>query len=196
MQERRYVFVGEICFVETNQSVAYLLTFLQLVSPGFLTVLLHKQYGDDGDKDDDDEEERMMPDFEKGELIPILQGNSNSNSSKVTVAQSAPVWASLDVKEKMTTAPGYLTESELIGMMEKHGIGTDASIPTHIQNVQNRNYVRLESGRRLLPNKLGLVLVQGYHQIDSGLVLPKIRSDIEGQCNRIATGDMEKVRSK
>ena len=98
----------------------------------------------------------------------------------------------MDVKEKKTTAPGYLTESELIGMMEKHGIGTDASIPTHIQNIQNRNYVRLETGRRLIPNKLGMVLVQGYHQIDSGLVLPKVRSDIEGQCNRIAQGEMEK----
>jgi DNA topoisomerase-3 len=168
----------------------------QPVSPGFLAVLLHSQYGDEAEKDeDDDEEERAMPAFTKGETIPVLQGNSSSNSSKVAVAQSAPVWASLDVKEKMTTAPGHLTESELIGMMEKHGIGTDASIATHIQNVQNRNYVRLESGRRLLPSKLGLVLVQGYHQIDSGLVLPKVRSDIEGLCNRIASGDMEKVRS-
>jgi DNA topoisomerase-3 len=78
-------------------------------------------------------------------------------------------------------------------MMEKHGIGTDASIPTHIQNVQNRNYVRLESGRRLIPNKLGTVLVQGYHQIDSGLVLPTVRSDIEGQCDRLAKGEMDKV---
>jgi DNA topoisomerase IA len=110
------------------------------------------------------------------------------------VAPGAPVWASLDIKEKMTTPPGYLTESELIGMMEKNGIGTDASIATHIENILKRNYVRLESGRRLLPNKLGLVLVQGYHQIDSSLVLPKVRSDIEGQCNRIAKGELEKVR--
>merc|ERR1719157_175730 len=77
-------------------------------------------------------------------------------------------------------------------MMEKHGIGTDASIPTHIQNIQNRNYVRLETGRRLVPNKLGLVLCQGYHQIDSGLVLPKIRADIEGQCNKISIGILDK----
>jgi DNA topoisomerase-3 len=93
----------------------------------------------------------------------------------------------------MTTAPGYLTESELITLMEKHGIGTDASIATHIENILKRNYVRLESGRRLLPNKLGLVLVNGYHQIDSSLVLPRVRSDIEGQCNKIAKGEMEKV---
>jgi DNA topoisomerase-3 len=123
----------------------------------------------------------------------MLKGNTGSNSSKINVTTSANVWASLDVKEKITTPPGYLTESELIGKMEKFGIGTDASIATHIENIQKRNYVRLETGRRLVPNKLGLVLVQGYHQIDSGLVLPKVRSDIEGQCNRIASGDMEKV---
>lgn len=72
--------------------------------------------------------------------------------------------------------------------MEKHGIGTDASIPTHIENIQKRFYVSLESGRRLKPSKLGLVLAQGYHRIDSSLVLPKIRADIEGQCNKIAKG--------
>jgi DNA topoisomerase-3 len=66
--------------------------------------------------------------------------------------------------------------------------GTDASIPTHIENILKRNYAELLSGRRIGPSKLGLVLVQGYHQIDSGLVLPKIRSDIEDQCTRVAKG--------
>ena len=73
-------------------------------------------------------------------------------------------------------------------MMEKNGIGTDASSPTHIENVQKRNYVTLESGRRLVPSKLGMVLAQGYHAIDSSLVLPRVRSDIEGECNKIAKG--------
>ena len=93
----------------------------------------------------------------------------------------------------MTTAPTYLTESELISRMEKHGIGTDASISTHIENVLKRSYVELIPGRKLKPSRLGLVLAQGYHLIDSSLVLPQVRSDIEGQCNKIAKGLADRV---
>lgn len=51
-----------------------------------------------------------------------------------------------------------------------------------------RNYVELIPGRKLKPSRLGLVLVQGYHLIDGSLVLPKVRSDIEFECNKIAKG--------
>lgn len=55
-----------------------------------------------------------------------------------------------------------------------------------------RNYVTLGSGRTLVPTPLGVVLVHGYHRIDSALVLPQVRATIEEFCNMIARGEASK----
>ena len=171
-----------------------------------MAVLLHKEYGNETESDpnllenDDDEEVKQLPEFTKDEVITLTNtkfsssSSSSSSSSKISVAHSAvSSRGTLDIKERMTTPPTYLTESELITRMERHGIGTDASISTHIENVLKRNYAELLPGRKIAPSKLGLVLAQGYHSIDSSLVLPQIRSDIEDQCAKIGKGLIEKV---
>lgn len=118
--------------------------------------------------------DKAIPEWQVGDIIPV-------RATKIV--------------EGRTEAPGYLTEADLIEQMEKHGIGTDASIPTHISNIIERNYVTVTEGRRLIPTPLGQALVKGYCEIDPELVLPQVRSNIEKSCDLIARGqaDFNKV---
>ena len=76
------------------------------------------------------------------------------------------------LEEHATTEPSALSESELIGLMEMNGIGTDASIATHIHTIEQRKYVRLlggTGGRRFEPTPLGLALTQVPLMASDGL---------------------------
>ena len=99
------------------------------------------------------------------------------------------------ITEGRTEAPGYLSEADLISKMEKNGIGTDASIATHINNICLRDYVRVQDpGRMLIPTPLGNALVKGYCEIDPELVLPRVRSNIERSCAMVAKGKVEFIQ--
>lgn len=46
-----------------------------------------------------------------------------------------------NMNDGKTTAPGYLTEPELIALMDANGIGTDATMAEHIAKIKDREYV-------------------------------------------------------
>lgn len=54
------------------------------------------------------------------------------------------------MSEGKTAAPSYLTEADLIALMDANGIGTDATMAEHIQKIQDRQYVSVvpRSSRR------------------------------------------------
>ncbi|CAG8530017.1 31381_t:CDS:10 [Gigaspora margarita] len=71
-----------------------------------------------------------------------------------------------------TRPPEYLTESELIGLMQRYNIGTHRSIPTHIETICKRNYVMVQGTKRnLIPTDL--------EKIEPTLSDPEERNKIE-----------------
>ena len=93
-------------------------------------------------------------------------------------------------REATTRPPERLSEADCVALMEKHGIGTDASIPSHIENVCKRSYVAVDGkSRRLRPTELGTVVCRGFLRVDASLVLPEVRAAIEAACDLIAGGE-------
>ncbi|KAI8890432.1 prokaryotic type I DNA topoisomerase, partial [Backusella circina FSU 941] len=95
----------------------------------------------------------------------------------------------INMVEGSTTAPNLLTEPDLIGLMEKNEIGTDATIAEHIQKIIDREYV-FKQGRYFRPSTLGIALVLGYDEIgfESSLSQPFLRREMEADLKRICEG--------
>ena len=97
------------------------------------------------------------------------------------------------MRQGTTTAPPLLSEPDLITLMDKNGIGTDATIAEHIQKIQDRRYVAKNAAGLFLPTPLGIGLVEAYEAIDlAGLWLPQVRADSEASMAQIAAGRLAK----
>ncbi|RMZ80229.1 hypothetical protein DV738_g2778, partial [Chaetothyriales sp. CBS 135597] len=105
-----------------------------------------------------------------------------------------PTEASLS--DGKTTAPGYLTEPELIGLMDANGIGTDATMAEHIAKIKDRHYVdtRPRGGRgqvrEFIPTTLGVALIEGYDNVglDVSVSKPFLRKEMELKMKAICEG--------
>ena len=98
--------------------------------------------------------------------------------------------ANARVEACQTRPPGFLQEHELIELMDKNRIGTDASMATHVTNIVERGYVTLtdevgdllrpprpprpgqkqlprQIGRYLVPTSLGISLVDLFDRDNS-----------------------------
>jgi DNA topoisomerase-3 len=96
------------------------------------------------------------------------------------------------MKEGLTQPPQLLNEAELIGEMDKKGIGTDATIAEHIKKIQEREYADRDGQDRFFPTLLGLALVEGYRAIGYSLDEPALRAAQEQDVARVARGDLSK----
>eukprot|EP00929_Paragymnodinium_shiwhaense_P028201 TRINITY_DN16400_c0_g2_i5.p1 TRINITY_DN16400_c0_g2~~TRINITY_DN16400_c0_g2_i5.p1 ORF type:complete len:721 (+),score=99.31 TRINITY_DN16400_c0_g2_i5:594-2756(+) len=102
------------------------------------------------------------------------------------------VLAALEMTESETRPPELLSEAELIGLMDRTGIGTDATMHDHIKKIQDRSYCGKNAEERLEPTNLGVALIEGYQRfaLEEGLDLskPALRAAMEGGMGDIARG--------
>lgn len=102
-----------------------------------------------------------------------------------------------ELREGKTTAPNLLTEADLVSLMDKNGIGTDATIAEHIHKIIEREYVmeyKSGSTKYLVPSTLGIGLVEGYNKMnfEKSLSKPLLRRETEERMNLIGEGQIEK----
>ncbi|KAG8849797.1 DNA topoisomerase [Tulasnella sp. 330] len=120
--------------------------------------------------------DKSIPDFQEGqEFMPTV----------------------LELRDGQTTCPNLLTEADLVGLMDKNGIGTDATIAQHIQTITDREYVipRKEGAvTYLVPSTLGVGLVEGYNRIgfDRSLSKPQLRRETERMMVQVCEGTRTK----
>ncbi|KAF9763260.1 DNA topoisomerase 3 [Nosema granulosis] len=97
----------------------------------------------------------------------------------------------LNIEEGRTEPPGFLTESDLISLMDKNGIGTDATIHEHIQKIQERKYAK-KVGASIIPEKLGIALIRGYTSSNLEFSKPFLRKNLELKLKEVCDNKLTK----
>ncbi|XP_023395516.2 DNA topoisomerase 3-alpha isoform X1 [Loxodonta africana] len=113
-------------------------------------------------------------------IIPVYERGSSFQPSTVEMVDGE------------TSPPQLLTEADLIALMEKHGIGTDATHAEHIETIKARMYVGLTADKRFLPGHLGMGLVEGYDSMGYEMSKPDLRAELEADLKLICEGKKDK----
>ena len=96
----------------------------------------------------------------------------------------------ISVVEKKTKPPPYLSEAELLHLMKKYGIGTDATMQDHIHTNLKRKYFIIKS-KRCIPTELGKNLAVILYETVPEILLPEVRGKMEKRLALIAQGERE-----
>ncbi|KAK5577233.1 hypothetical protein RB653_002173 [Dictyostelium firmibasis] len=98
----------------------------------------------------------------------------------------------IDLTKGTTMAPHYITEAELLTAMDTNKIGTDATMATHIQTIQDRLYVTKNESNQFVPSHLGVSLVASYELMGFEFSKPNLRAAIEADVDKISRGQKTK----
>lgn len=86
-----------------------------------------------------------------------------------------------------TSPPKKLTEAELLTLMDKNGIGTKATAPTHIETNKKRGYFE-SKGKTLSILNTGYILMESLDDAVPIVIRPKVRAEVESLIQQVEDG--------
>ena len=114
----------------------------------------------------------------KDKLLPFVEEGRKVGIKKLSNTKSK------------TSPPKKLTEAELLTLMDKNGIGTKATAPTHIETNKKRGYFETK-GKTVSILDTGFTLMEGLSLTVPILVRPDIRAKIEALIQEVEDGKKE-----
>jgi len=114
----------------------------------------------------------------KDKLLPFVEEGEKVGIKKLSNTKSK------------TSPPKKLTEAELLTLMDKNGIGTKATAPTHIETNKKRGYFETK-GKTVSILDTGFTLMEGLSLTVPILVRPEIRAKIEVLIQEVEDGKKE-----
>lgn len=87
-----------------------------------------------------------------------------------------------------TKPPGRFAESELLKLMERDGIGTDATRAEYPKIIIERGYAA-KNVKAIKPTELGMKLIKCLKEVDMRLVSPQTRRIVEEYMDMISRGE-------
>lgn len=98
--------------------------------------------------------------------------------------------ASIDLVKSKTKSPSRLSEAELLELMERHGIGTDATRAEFPSLLLKRGYAT-KLHKRFRPTALGIAVIDALKDVDPRLVNSDTRMMVERLMKDIEGGKVE-----
>ncbi|MEM1928511.1 MAG: type IA DNA topoisomerase [Thermofilaceae archaeon] len=116
--------------------------------------------------------ETVLPRLEKGLRVDLIEAK---------------------IAELETKPPPYLSEAELLRLMKRYGIGTDATMQEHIHTNIERKYFEVVR-KQCIPTPLGKALILALSEVAPETVLPEVRGRMEAELSKIAEGTADPDR--
>jgi DNA topoisomerase-1 len=134
--------------------------------PGFLAA-----YEDVSDEKNEDDSDKRLPAMQEGQKINVTEFKFEPHETK---------------------PPARYTEPTLVKKLEELGIGRPSTFASIIQTIQDRGYV-VKRGRALVPTFLAFSVTGLLEQHFSKLVDYEFTASMEGDLDKIANGEAERI---